>query len=123
MVHITRSNLKLNYMGANQLVCLVSNNCLTFASSKLSKLDQDSLINSIDSGINVLCGVGILSTPYAIKEGGWIALSILFIFAVLSFYTGLLLRYCLDSQPGLETYPDIGQAAFGTPGRIAISVS
>ncbi|KAL6126438.1 hypothetical protein ACLB2K_074487 [Fragaria x ananassa] len=42
---------------------------------------------------------------------------------VLSFYTGLLLRYCLDSQPELETYPDIGQAAFGTPGRIAISVS
>lgn len=73
--------------------------------------------------MNVLCGVGILSTPYAAKEGGWIGLSILIVFAVLSYYTGLLLRYCLDSQPGLETYPDIGQAAFGTLGRIAISVS
>lgn len=72
--------------------------------------------------MNVLCGVGILSTPYAVKEGGWVGMSILFIFAALSYYTGLLLRYCLDSQPGLETYPDIGQAAFGTAGRLAISV-
>lgn len=75
------------------------------------------------AGMNVLCGVGILSTPYAVKEGGWAGLSILLIFSVLSFYTGILLRYCLDSEPGLETYPDIGQAAFGTVGRVAISVS
>ena len=50
-------------------------------------------------------------------------LSILLLYAVFSFYTGLLLRYCLDSAPGLETYPDIGQAAFGTTGRVIISVS
>ncbi|XP_057252118.1 amino acid transporter AVT1C isoform X2 [Beta vulgaris subsp. vulgaris] len=74
------------------------------------------------NGINVLCGVGILSTPYAVKEGGWLSLAILLMFAVLSFYTGLLLRYCLDSAPGLETYPDIGQAAFGKLGRIVISI-
>lgn len=72
--------------------------------------------------MNVLCGVGILSTPYAVKEGGWLSLTILLIYAVLSFYTGLLLRYCLDSAPGLETYPDIGQAVFGRIGRFAISV-
>lgn len=75
------------------------------------------------AGVNVLCGVGLLSTPYAVKEGGWSGLSLLFIFGILSYYTGILLRHCLDSQPGLETYPDIGQAAFGTTGRIAISVS
>lgn len=74
------------------------------------------------NGINVLCGVGILSTPYAIKEGGWAGLSVLVIFAVLSFYTGILLRDCLDSLPGIETYPDIGQAAFGTVGRFALSI-
>ncbi|XP_047955021.1 amino acid transporter AVT1C [Salvia hispanica] len=74
------------------------------------------------NGMNVLCGVGILSTPYAVREGGWLGLSILLIFAVLSYYTGILLRLCLDSTPGLETYPDIGQAAFGTIGRVAISI-
>ncbi|KAL5123884.1 Amino acid transporter AVT1C [Glycine soja] len=73
------------------------------------------------NGINALCGIGILSTPYAAKEGGWVGLSILLLYAVFSFYTGLLLRYCLDSAPGLETYPDIGQAAFGTTGRVIIS--
>ncbi|XP_065031739.1 amino acid transporter AVT1C-like isoform X2 [Musa acuminata AAA Group] len=74
------------------------------------------------NGMNVLCGVGILSTPYAVKEGGWLGLSILLTFAVLAWYTGILLRYCLDSEEGLETYPDIGQAAFGTTGRFAISI-
>ncbi|KAA0036488.1 vacuolar amino acid transporter 1-like [Cucumis melo var. makuwa] len=78
---------------------------------------------AVVNGINVLCGVGILSTPYAMKEGGWLGLSILMIFAVLSFYTGILLRACLDSRPGLETYPDIGQAAFGAMGRVIISAS
>lgn len=73
--------------------------------------------------MNVLCGVGLLSTSYAAEQGGWAGLSILFIFALLSYYTGILLRSCLDSQPGLETYPDIGHAAFGTTGRIIISVS
>ncbi|XP_059628336.1 amino acid transporter AVT1C-like [Cornus florida] len=74
------------------------------------------------NGMNVLCGVGILSTPYAVKEGGWVGLSVLFIYGLLSLYTGILLRYCLDSEPRLETYPDIGQAAFGTAGRFAISI-
>ncbi|KAF3434003.1 hypothetical protein FNV43_RR25106 [Rhamnella rubrinervis] len=83
---------------------------------------QSSYAQAVLNGINVLCGVGILSTPNAIKQGGWLGLSVLFIFAVLSFYTGMLLRYCLDSEPGLETYPDIGQAAFGSTGRIAISI-
>ncbi|WCJ19266.1 Transmembrane amino acid transporter family protein [Euphorbia peplus] len=83
---------------------------------------QSTFGQAVLNGINVLCGVGILSTSYAAKEGGWAGLSILIIFAVLSFYTGMLLRSCLDSAPGLETYPDIGQAAFGTTGRIIISI-
>ncbi|KAF9594742.1 hypothetical protein IFM89_034725 [Coptis chinensis] len=83
---------------------------------------QCSYGQAVLNGINALCGVGILSTPNAVKEGGWAGLAILFIFAVLSWYTGILLRRCLDSEPGLETYPDIGQAAFGTIGRFAISI-
>ncbi|CAN6178052.1 unnamed protein product [Urochloa humidicola] len=74
------------------------------------------------NGINVLCGVGILSTPYAIKQGGWIGLVILSLFAVLAWYTGMRLRHCLDSKENLETYPDIGHAAFGSTGRIVISI-
>uniref|UniRef100_A0A0D9VB12 Amino acid transporter transmembrane domain-containing protein n=1 Tax=Leersia perrieri TaxID=77586 RepID=A0A0D9VB12_9ORYZ len=83
---------------------------------------QCSYAQAVMNGINVLCGVGILSTPYAIKQGGWLGLVILCLFAVLAWYTGVLLRRCLDSKEGLETYPDIGHAAFGTTGRIAISI-
>jgi amino acid permease len=67
--------------------------------------------------------VGILSTPYAVKQGGWLGLVILAVLGALAWYTGILLRRCLDSKDGLETYPDIGHAAFGTAGRIIISVS
>ncbi|KAJ4759822.1 Transmembrane amino acid transporter family protein [Rhynchospora pubera] len=84
---------------------------------------QCTFSQAVLNGVNVLCGVGLLSAPYAIKEGGWLGLIILFVFGILAFYTGLLLRKCLDSEPGLETYPDIGQAAFGTVGRIAISIA
>jgi vesicular inhibitory amino acid transporter len=71
----------------------------------------------------MLCGVGILTTPYALKQGGWISLGLLFLLAIVAWYTGCLLRHCLDSKSGLSSYPDIGQAAFGITGRIIISVS
>jgi len=38
-------------------------------------------------------------------------------------YTGMLLIRCLESNVGLKTYPDIGQAAFGIVGRLGIAVS
>ncbi|CAN6271078.1 unnamed protein product [Urochloa humidicola] len=89
---------------------------------EVSPYQKCSYTQAVVNGINVLCGVGILSTPYAIKQGGWLGLVILCLFGILAWYTGLLLRRCLDSKEGLETYPDIGHAAFGTTGRIAISI-
>ncbi|TVU41240.1 hypothetical protein EJB05_14743, partial [Eragrostis curvula] len=89
---------------------------------EVSPYQNCSYTQGVMNGINVLCGVGILSTPYAIKQGGWLGLVLLFLFALLGWYTGVLLRRCLDSKEGLETYPDIGHAAFGTTGRIAISI-
>ena len=75
------------------------------------------------AGVNVLCGIGLLTTPYAVREGGWLSLTILVIFCVLAYYTGILLMRCLESNPGLKTYPDISQATFGRTGRLAIAVS
>lgn len=73
------------------------------------------------NGINALSGVGILSIPYALSKGGWLSLIILFLVAILCFYTGLLLRRCMDSDPLIKTYPDIGEFAFGRTGRAMIS--
>lgn len=79
--------------------------------------------NFVGAGMNVLAGVGVLTTPYAVKEGGWLGLLLLFVLSAICCYTGILLRRCLESAPGLATYPDIGQAAFGNTGRFIIAVS
>ncbi|KAK1311886.1 hypothetical protein QJS10_CPA07g00154 [Acorus calamus] len=59
--------------------------------------------------------------PYAISNGGWLSLLVLIVFCLISCYTGFLLKRCLDHTPGLRTYPDIAEAAFGKIGRLAIS--
>uniref|UniRef100_A0A0E0MNW1 Amino acid transporter transmembrane domain-containing protein n=1 Tax=Oryza punctata TaxID=4537 RepID=A0A0E0MNW1_ORYPU len=77
---------------------------------------------AILNGLNVLCGVGILTTSYGIKQGGWLSLILLPLLGGCSCYTGLLLKKCIDSSPSIDTYPDIGKAAFGIYGRIFVSV-
>ncbi|KAL9261934.1 Amino acid transporter AVT1J-like protein [Drosera capensis] len=74
------------------------------------------------NGINTLAGIGILSIPYALSEGGWLSLAFLFIVALLCWYTGLLLHRCLESNPLIKSYPDIGGLAFGYKGRAFISL-
>ncbi|KAL3694632.1 hypothetical protein R1sor_008283 [Riccia sorocarpa] len=84
--------------------------------------ESSSFLQACLNGTNVLAGVGILSTPYALAQGGWLSLGFLLLFAVICLYTGILLRKCLDTHPSVVTYPDIGQAAFGRRGRLLVSV-
>lgn len=39
-----------------------------------------------------------------------------------AFYTGLLIKRCMEADPSIRTYPDIGERAFGKIGRTVISV-
>ncbi|KAB1208350.1 Vacuolar amino acid transporter 1 [Morella rubra] len=66
-------------------------------------------------------GVGILSIPYALSQGGWLSLMLLFLVASLCCYTGLLIQRCMEANPVIKSYPDIGEIAFGSKGRAMIS--
>lgn len=70
-----------------------------------------------------MAGVGILSTPYIIREGGWASLGVLILFAFVCCYTAILMRHCFESKEGILTFPDMGEAALGKFGRILVSVS
>ncbi|KAI8533976.1 hypothetical protein RHMOL_Rhmol10G0052700 [Rhododendron molle] len=74
------------------------------------------------NGLNALSGVGILSVPYALSSGGWLSLLLLFIIAAVTFYTGLLIKRCMDVDPQVRSYPDIGELAFGNKGRMVVSI-
>ncbi|XP_020219602.1 amino acid transporter AVT1I [Cajanus cajan] len=75
------------------------------------------------NGLNAISGIGILSVPYALASGGWLSLVLLFAIATAAFYTGMLIKKCMDKNFNIRSYPDIGEVAFGKIGRLVVSVS
>ncbi|CAO3600707.1 unnamed protein product [Absidia cylindrospora] len=71
---------------------------------------------------NVVCvvaGTGALSLPYALRQGGWIGLLILFLSWIFSSYTGVILIRCLyhNGRTRLSSYQEIARDAFGVVGE------
>ncbi|KAF9663735.1 hypothetical protein SADUNF_Sadunf17G0083000 [Salix dunnii] len=81
-----------------------------------------SSFKTVFHGLNALSGVGILSIPYALSSGGWLSLVLLFVISIAALYSGLLIQRCMDVDSNIRTYPDIGERAFGSKGRLLVSV-
>ncbi|KAF8714967.1 hypothetical protein HU200_027509 [Digitaria exilis] len=80
-----------------------------------------SFVRTCFNGLNALSGVGLLSIPYALKEGGWLSLALLLVVAAVCCYTGQLLQRCMEAAPAVRGYPEIGELAFGRGGRLVAS--
>lgn len=82
-----------------------------------------SFVRTCLNGLNAISGVGILSVPYALASGGWLSLALLFFIAAVAFYSGILMKRCMEKNSNIRTYPDIGELAFGKTGRLIVSIS
>ena len=92
-----------------------------------------STAQAMANSVNILLGVGLLSVPYALKQGGWAGLGVLGMLGLVTNYTGkaLIRVQARGSLPDakradgarrpLRSYEDIGEAAFGANGRAFIT--
>jgi solute carrier family 32 (vesicular inhibitory amino acid transporter) len=63
---------------------------------------------------NAVSGIGVLSMPYAVSQGGWLSLALFALVGAVCYYTGTLIERCMRADPSaIAGYPDIGQFAFG----------
>ncbi|KAK1414084.1 hypothetical protein QVD17_29824 [Tagetes erecta] len=90
---------------------------------KHNHMSGASFTSTCFNGINALSGVGIVSLPYAMASGGWLSLILLLLIASSAFYTGLLIQRCMDTDPTIKSYTDIGDRAFGKTGKAIVSIT
>ncbi|KAK1432464.1 hypothetical protein QVD17_09361 [Tagetes erecta] len=88
----------------------------------LTTSPTSSFLNTCFNGLNALSGIGIITVPYALAEGGWLSLLLFLAIASSTFYTGLLIKRCMDTDPTIRSYPDIGDRAFGKTGRVIVLI-
>ncbi|XP_057525191.1 amino acid transporter AVT1J-like isoform X2 [Amaranthus tricolor] len=91
-------------------------------SNQLQRNGNTSFSKTVFNGLNALSGVGILSVPYALSSGGWGSLPLLFAVSMGAFYAGLLVKRCMEVDPTINSFIDIGDRAFGTAGRILVTM-
>ena len=104
-----------------------------------SEIQDDSLqvseelgagISQNEATMNIICviaGTGLLQIPYSLSQGGWLSILLLALSAIVNTYTGKAIISCLGYKVpsfgrDIQSYPDIGEAAFGQNGRIFVQL-
>ncbi|EXB97441.1 hypothetical protein L484_012009 [Morus notabilis] len=82
---------------------------------------NSSFAHAVINMIGMLIGLGQLSTPYALENGGWSSVFLLIGLGLICTYSTLLLGKCLDKNANSKSYTDIGHQAFGNKGKIILA--
>ncbi|KAF3613405.1 putative aspartic proteinase-like protein 2-like [Capsicum annuum] len=94
---------------------------LVYVENQNNVKSNTSFLHAVINMIGMLIGLGQLSTPYALENGGWISSILLIGLGIICAYTSYLLGKCLQKNPKSKDYKDIGHQAFGTKGRIIVT--
>jgi len=70
---------------------------------------------------NAVSGIGVLSMPYAVSQGGWLSLGLFALVGAVCYYTGTLIERCMRADSSITSYPDVGRFAFGAAGKRTIA--
>ncbi|KAI9025996.1 transmembrane amino acid transporter protein-domain-containing protein [Phycomyces nitens] len=96
------------------ITSIVSDSTLGHAGSRA---DQGSSFTAYFNVVCVVAGTGTLGLPFALRQGGWIGLLILFLSWIFSVYTGvILIRSLYSKDKRLTSYQEVAEASFGAIG-------
>ena len=135
----TNENMPLlTYHKLKRSLAPSSDKTLTFATASLTastcaQPSNDRHVSSLIAGwsiSSVIQGTGILGIPFAVQQGGWVGVAMIFIVAWICGHTAKLLirsmyetsRYSGSKHRIRVNFPEIGNAAFGKPGRVFVEV-
>ncbi|KAB2009326.1 hypothetical protein ES319_D10G159200v1 [Gossypium barbadense] len=88
------------------------------AAGQQARSGNSSFLHAVLNMSGMLIGLGQLSTPYALENGGWGSVFLLVGLGFICTYTSHVLGKCLDKNPKSESFADIGENAFGRKGRV-----
>lgn len=84
---------------------------------------QSTVPQTIFNCINALIGIGLLALSRAMVHAGLYCGAILLCYSVIiTFWTATLLSACMDTDPSICTYADIGYKAYGPKARLFVSL-